>query len=291
MSVFSGDFLGFTIGNVHSSELNITRVSSGDRYEDNLLPSFKDTTMEVPGGDGVYYWDTFYNQRQFTLNFAYDDLRDEDLRRLRQVFSFKGVQQLIFDEFPYKKYMVKCAAPPNFKYICFDHLEMRLYKGEGSVNLVAYYPYALATVPVKVTSSWSSSSISATTIINTGDLPAILKVSQTFIQSDGSLASYLWPRNLILKDKNNTIIGELHTNRMNRQDPDHYILIDSSTHLIEGLDINHKKTGHLYNSAIQSGDFFSVPPGKYDLYLTQITNTEPLEKNSAATIEYTPLYY
>ena len=92
MSVFSGDFLGFTLGETHSSKLNITRVSSGDRYEDNLLPQFKDTTLEVPGGDGTYYLDTFYTQKPFTLNFAYDDLRDEDLHALRQLFGFKGLQ-------------------------------------------------------------------------------------------------------------------------------------------------------------------------------------------------------
>ena len=61
MSVFSGDFLGFTLGDVHSSQLNITRVSVSDRYEDNLLANFKDTTVEVPGGDGMYYWNTFYS--------------------------------------------------------------------------------------------------------------------------------------------------------------------------------------------------------------------------------------
>jgi len=61
MSVFSGDFLGFTLGDIHSSQLNITRVSSGDRYTDILLPSFKDITAEVPGGDGMYYWNTFYS--------------------------------------------------------------------------------------------------------------------------------------------------------------------------------------------------------------------------------------
>jgi hypothetical protein len=61
MSVYSGDFLGFKIGDIHSSQLNITRVSSGDRYEDNLLPQLKNTTIEVPGSDGTYYFDTFYN--------------------------------------------------------------------------------------------------------------------------------------------------------------------------------------------------------------------------------------
>ena len=91
MSVYSGDFLGFTLGDVHSSQLNITRVSVSDRYDDNLLPTFKDRTSEVPGGDGVYYWDTNYTQKPFVLTVAYDDLRDEDLRALRQLFGFKGI--------------------------------------------------------------------------------------------------------------------------------------------------------------------------------------------------------
>ena len=105
MSVFQGDFLGFTLGEIHSSQLNITRVSSSDRYTDILLPNFKDVTQEVPGGDGTYFWNSYYSTKLFTLDFAYDDLRDEDLRSLRQAFGFKGVQPLIFDEFPYKKYI------------------------------------------------------------------------------------------------------------------------------------------------------------------------------------------
>jgi len=32
MSVFQGDFLGFSLGNDHSYNLNITRVSTNDRY-------------------------------------------------------------------------------------------------------------------------------------------------------------------------------------------------------------------------------------------------------------------
>ena len=118
MSVFSGEFLGFQLGDYHSSNLNITRVSSGNRYADNLIPNFKDITVEVPGGDGAYYWDTKFSTRTFQIDFAYDDLRDEDLRQLAKIFSFKGVKPLIFDESPFKKYMVKCAGAPSLKYIC-----------------------------------------------------------------------------------------------------------------------------------------------------------------------------
>jgi phage-related protein len=74
----------------------------------------------VPGGDGTYYWDSYYTQKPFTIDFAFDDLRDEDIRKLRQMFSKKKLQPLVFDELPYKKYMVKSTAPPQLKYICFD---------------------------------------------------------------------------------------------------------------------------------------------------------------------------
>ena len=266
MSVFSGDFLGFTLGDIHSSQLNITRVSSGDRYDDNLLPAFKDTTAEVPGGDGTYYWDTFYNQKPFTLNFAYDDLRDEDLRALRQTFGFKGIKPLIFDEFPYKKYMVKCAAAPNFKYICFDHMEMRLYKGEGSVNLVAYYPYALATFSPFIKNS------NEAMMNNVGDLPAEIRA---YYSLDSA------PSEIKIQDLNGKQLGILTFNSFEKQDDDAFILINSKTHLIEGLDENKQKTGHLYNKFINTGDFFEAPLGR-----TRFISDATFDK-----VEYTPLYY
>ena len=69
MSVFQGDFLGFQLGNEHSYGINITRVSTNDRYQDTLLPQFNDAVVQVPGGDGTYYWDTYYTQKPFTIDF------------------------------------------------------------------------------------------------------------------------------------------------------------------------------------------------------------------------------
>lgn len=269
MSVFSGDFLGFTLGDIHSSQLNITRVSSGDRYTDILLPSFKDITAEVPGGDGMYYWNTFYSQKPFTLDFAYDDLRDEDLRALRQAFGFKGIKPLIFDELPYKQYMVKCVSPPSFKYICFDHMEMRLYKGEGQANLVAYYPYALATFSPSIENAPSG------LINNIGDLPGIIKLTY-----DINFAINLSKVELL--DLENNSLGELNFEGIEKQyENDAYILINSKTHLVEGLDNNFNKTGHLYNKFITTGDFFDAPVGR-----TQLWSNVQFTK-----LEYTPLYY
>jgi len=87
------------------------------------------------------------------------------------MFSYRGVKPLIFDEFPYKKYMVKCAQPPQLKYLCFDHLEFRIYKGEGNVQLIAYYPFAFGV------ESPTLFNAKAGMINNTGDLPANLKIT------------------------------------------------------------------------------------------------------------------
>ena len=53
------DFCGFTFNGIHSSELNITRVSSGSRYNENLGAVFQDKTAQVEGGDGTLFWNSY----------------------------------------------------------------------------------------------------------------------------------------------------------------------------------------------------------------------------------------
>ena len=251
MSVFSGDFLGFRLGDVHSSSLNITRVSNGNRYQENLIPSFNDSVAAVPGGDGNYYWDTFYTQRPFSIDFAFDDLRDEDIRRLRQIFGFKGVKELVFDEYPYKKYMVKCSSPPNLKYIAFDLEEWRVYKGEGAVNLVAYYPYGISTWETVIEDTNETKKV----ISNVGDIEMPFQIIFPVETS-----------NLTLELKQgNEVKGTLKLENVQKLGSDAYYCIDMRTNLVEGLDVSLNKTGNLYNRFITSGDFFKVPVGIYTL--------------------------
>ena len=115
-----GDFLGFTFGDVHSSNLGITRVSGGDRYDEDLHPEIKDRTAEVPGLNGQYYFGSDFGEKTFDLEIAYDHLTEEQFRKLRQVFGTKEIKALIFDERPYKTYMVKIGSPIELSYICFD---------------------------------------------------------------------------------------------------------------------------------------------------------------------------
>ena len=137
-----GDFLGFTIGNIHSSELGIVRVSDGSRYKEDYIPNFNDVTATVPGKDGAYYFGSNYTQRTFTIKFAFDNLTDSQLKKLRQILGKKEPQDLIFDETPYKVYTVKANGQPNLSYVGFDDEENRIYKGEGEINFIAYYPFA-----------------------------------------------------------------------------------------------------------------------------------------------------
>ena len=170
MGVIKGDFLGFTFNNIHSSDLGIFRVSDGSRYTENLFPTIQDKTVQRPGADGMYYYGSFYTQRSINLSIAYEDLTDEQLRRIKQLFSDKNPRDLIFDEMPYKVYKVKATGTPNLKYVCFDKPKEsdwrdreidvgikskeqlygvgakvttgRVYKGEGQLNFVAYEPFA-----------------------------------------------------------------------------------------------------------------------------------------------------
>lgn len=141
---WKGDFLGFTFGGVHSSSLGIVRVSDSDRYTEDLKPNESDVTATVPGFDGTYYFGTTYTQKPFTVKFAFDNLTDSQIRKIRQVFSNKKPQDLIFDETPYKVYTAKVKDVPNLTYLCFDDEteKGRIYKGEGTVNFIAYTPFA-----------------------------------------------------------------------------------------------------------------------------------------------------
>ena len=66
-----GDFTGFTFGGVSSSSLGITRVSSGDRYNEDLHPEIKDITAEVPGADGEYYFGSTYGPKKIDIEIAF----------------------------------------------------------------------------------------------------------------------------------------------------------------------------------------------------------------------------
>lgn len=244
------DFIGFTFGETHFYKIHVLHVSDGSRYNDNLAPTMQDKTVQVPGGHGTYYFGSYYTQRTFSVQVAYDKLTEEDIRTLRQMTNW-GVQKLIFDEQPYKTYMAKLSGTPQLKYICFDENGSRIYKGEGTINFVSYYPYASSIETKEATILVNGSA----TLANDGD-----------VETD----SLIWV-DLINQVSINTqytiSIGgkSLKFKIASKKTGDYYICFNSRTNLVEGYSGTSTEvgtpTGTLYNDAIVSGDFLKVPVG------------------------------
>lgn len=177
----TGDFTGFSFNGIHSSTLGIIRVSNGDRYKEELQSEVRDKTVEIPGNNGDYYYWSTYGPKTHTIDIAFDSMTEVQFRQLRQLFATKKVCELIFDERPYKVYYAKIESPIELEYICFDEEEYtwnteghrskekdaetgeyqpgdyipgsidhkvytgkkrRIYKGEGTITLISYYPFA-----------------------------------------------------------------------------------------------------------------------------------------------------
>ena len=138
------DFTAFRFGNIHTEDLHLVVVSSGDRYDKNLLPNPTDYTTEITGSDGNYYFGQTYSTREFQVEVAFDSVDEPTWRKISQLFSNDKLQDLVFDELPYKTYKAKLSSKPEFKVICFTdkNTKERVYKGEGTLNFICYFPYA-----------------------------------------------------------------------------------------------------------------------------------------------------
>lgn len=137
------DFLGFSFAGKHSwDDFGLIRTSDGDRYNENLAPTMNDKTAEVPGGDGIYYFGTTHKQRDFNVSFAFENMTEAKFAEMKKWLNGKEMGDLWFEEAPYKVYTAKVSGTPSLKYIPFIVDGQRVYKGEGTVQFVAYWPYA-----------------------------------------------------------------------------------------------------------------------------------------------------
>lgn len=149
-----GDYIGFTFGDVHSSELGLVRVSDGSRYSTDLLPPLEDKVGQVAGRDGEVLFGTNYKAKEIKVPVAFDNMTEESFRRLTQLLADKKPKSLWFDESPYKELIVKSANVQDFKWVCFDesrgdntvHEKKRIYKGEGTLVFKCRSPYAQSRV-------------------------------------------------------------------------------------------------------------------------------------------------
>ena len=298
MSALKGDFISFSFNDVHSSELGIVRTSEGSRFNENLLPTIQDKTVQVPGGDGIYFFGSYYTQRTFNVSIAFDSLTEEQVGRLYSHFGDKQIHKLIFDERPYKYYMAKINGTPQIKTICFEVEDSegnikRIYKGEGTLNFICYYPYAksrfkyledFANLKIKIKENgedkeytyaefynnlneWAEISRMKPTkngyderesnvfgVFNAGDIEADFKVFFP-VNTAGAILSL------------NNMDAALKFSDLTKQGDDAYVCFNSKTNLLEGYaEINtyypttdtKKQPGKTYYEQIWPGEFIEV---------------------------------
>ena len=276
---FKGDYMGFTYNGKHSSELGIVRVNDGSRFNENLLPTMQDKTVQVPGGDGTYYFGSYYTQRQFNLSFAFDSLTEEQIAQLRSHFGDKKIHDLVFDETPYKVYSAKATGTATIKYIPFAEGETnRIYKGEGSIQFTCYQPFArskfkyLDSKEANLSNKreWALASGMLETqgnfdkldgnkelsLYNPGDKEADWTLSFSNLSTDFTGCS------LSINGVGGLVISSFSRKMGTNGIVDSRITIDSKTNLIEGwYKANNQffKSGNLYNEYVVSGDFFKIP--------------------------------
>lgn len=318
MGKLKGDFIGFTFNGIHSSDLGIVRTSGGDRYERSLFPSFTDKTLQIPGGDGAYYFGTTFNQKPLRIDIAYDSLTEEQFERLAVVFGERKIVPFIFDEQPYKVYRVKISGDANFTSICFDEGGQRIYKGEGSFQITSYSPFAksrfkyLEDYTVENIPEWAplgdepvgSDGLYDFTgsaeynnldewIVASGIKSKVgydvynISTRQMKLYNGGQLPTDF---NLYIPFLSETIpafeisldtsMTALHFKEITKlNENDVKIKINTKLNLIEGVDENNNKTGSVYNQFIEKGFFFQIPRGEHILMTSPGIAQEEIEYN------------
>ena len=303
-----GDFIGFSFNEHRSESLGIVRVSDGSRYNEDLVPTTQDKTVQVPGGDGFYYFGSDYTQKPFTIPIAFDGLTEKQFRELQQVFGTKELGKLVFDERPYKYYMVK-SSKPQLKYICFGKDGERIYKGEGTLSFTAYYPYAKSVHkfldeysdknkdewkeasgmrPSKQTTEFTYDTFDendTVRVYNAGDLEA-----DFILKFNGA------PSNAINIELSQQDVGDkkafLNLKKFGLKNTDTGFQINTKTNLIEGFNAE-GLTGTLYNENITQGDFFKIPTRDFFKIPTQEEKSYQISVTGATPIEivYDYIYY
>ena len=299
-TIKKADYIGFTFNGIHSSELGIVRTSEGSRFNENLLPTIQDKTVQVPGGDGMYHFGSYYTQRQFNISYAFDALSEEQLARIKVIFGDKKIHELIFDEAPYKKYYAKVTGSASIKHIPFGEGELnRIYKGEGSLQFTAYDPYAHsvhkyadAYTDWKNFEEWKDA---ANLLSSQGAFDMLsgntIKLYNPGVKESDFILTFQFKGGLIPAGTIYIGTEQLELKEMSSQNGDDLIKINTKLNLIEGYK-NGVKSGNVYNRYISGGSFFKIP------MTTDII--EPIElvisrdnflQNNYVDIEYNYYYF
>ena len=295
MSVLKGDYIGFSYNGKHSSDLGIVRTSNGSRFDESLLPTMQDKTAQVPGGDGTYYFGSYYTQRPFSVSFAFDDLTEEQIVNLKRHFGDKKIHDLIFDERPYKIWKAKVTGTATMKYIPFAEGETnRVYKGEGTIQFTCYQPYAICEKKwLNLYNDNNKNEWSAASGLKEvqGIYDKLQGANSIKLYNPGDLESHF----MLRFDFQNGKIGAgqisisqdsgrlLNWKEITAEKNDAYVKFNTKLNLIEGYRADNIKSGYIYNQYISDGAFFTIPQGESTLVIADaasyVKSSSPVEYN------------
>lgn len=300
----SDDFIGFSFNGVESSDLGIVRTSVSDRYNDTTIPNFQDKSAQMPGSDYTLYWESFYNTRNWTVNIAFDHMTETQLRLFRRTFNAKNIGELYFKEKTYSLsqiyypdtfsyddvdvsyegvavnedpiaieedhiyYLAKVQSPPQLNYLCFEEDGERIYKGEGTIQFVAYFPFGIRKVGFE--NMQGVPGIKG--VVGNAEIVTFIVQNKGDIDMDWILSAHCNRahdiQSIIIRRNGNSLYEMLFENGIpcpsNEETNLTYILFNSKSQLIEtglwnGTEKDYNYTGKVYNSALTEGDFFKVP--------------------------------
>lgn len=122
-------------------------MADGNRYYEQFSPDFENIVTSVAGQTGSYDFGVDIKERLITLECFCNGITEFERRWVEGWLAPGKVGKLVYDESPFKYYMVKLASPTNFSFIPYSYGisgEGILYKGTFTLELVALYPYALS---------------------------------------------------------------------------------------------------------------------------------------------------
>lgn len=309
-----GDFISFTYNGVHSTELGVMRVTSSNRYTDALLPTIQDKAVQAPGSHGTYFFGSYYTQRPITINVAFDEVSESQIRLIRKTFGDQLSHELIFDDEPYKVYYAKVTGTPQLQYIPFS--SPRVYKGEGTFTFTCYEPFAHTPNSNKYLSQYTVGSpsnpiwykydnktewnLSANLLVTQGTYDNYTSATGFKVYNPGDIETdfkFIAPitnllRGIKISDGNNDLASyTLLINAPTAKTGDSYLCFNSKLNLIEGLNSSKQKTGTIYNEYINSGSWFKIPLNRTntDWYFQPVFSSTYSETNF--TLEYDYLYF
>lgn len=280
MSAIKGDFIGFTIDGIHSVDLGIDRISNGSRYTQALLSDFSNSTKNVVGANRTDYFGVEYKSKEFSLEIAFDTVTEKQLRQMQKLFGTTKPVSLVFEETPYKTYYVKANNAPSLTWLCFDIDGERVYKGEGVISFISFFPYGFCDPNYAANNNpenkneWLAASglkeqpLAANEVYNCGDFDTPFMV--TGLTTSGSI---------VLGD------SKLEWSGITLENSDTKVRFNGHNQLIEGIDSNGKPTSNVYNKYITGGNWFSIPK---DL---DITTIEITGFSGTPELKYDILYY